>query len=95
MEIDFQDFSKDFWVYIFFQNFPCLEIAVLKFHDFSRFFMTIQNLNVTIGAGRVRLSKSDFVLRVKKKKYTWTLSLFRCYHRGLMRDIITFIKCII
>ncbi len=33
------DFSKTFWVYLFFQNFSGMEIAVLKFHDFSRFFM--------------------------------------------------------
>ncbi len=40
----------------FFLNFPGLEIAVLKFHDFSRFFMTVWTL---IGCGSGGLSKSD------------------------------------
>ncbi len=31
--------------------FTGLEIAILKFHDFPRFFMAIQTLNVTIGYG--------------------------------------------
>ncbi len=55
-EIDFHDFSKSFWVYLFFQNFPGLEIAVLKFHDFSKFFHDRTNPECD---GRVRLSKSD------------------------------------
>ncbi len=36
----FHDFSKTFWVYLFSKIDPGLEIAVLKFHDFSGFFVT-------------------------------------------------------
>ncbi len=39
---------------------PGLETAVLKFHEFSGFFMTVRNLNVTEScAGRVWLSILD------------------------------------
>ncbi len=40
-----------FWVYLFFQIDTGLEIAVLKFHDFSGFFMSVRTLNVMIGCG--------------------------------------------
>ncbi len=51
------DFSKTFWVYLFFQNFPGLEIAVLKFHHFSRLFVTVWTLNMTIGCGSLNQTK--------------------------------------
>ncbi len=57
VKIDFHDFSKTFWVYLFFQIDPGLEIAVLKFLKFSRFFMTIQTLNVTIRCGYLNQTK--------------------------------------
>ncbi len=49
------DFSKTFWIYLCFQNFTSLEIAVLKSHDFFRF----SGSDEPECDDRVRLSKSD------------------------------------
>ncbi len=49
------DFSKTFWIYLCFQNFTSLEIAVLKSHDFSRFSWPDE----PECDDRVLLSKSD------------------------------------
>jgi len=37
----FHDFSKTFMIYVFSMTFPGLEMTILKFHDFSRFSMTV------------------------------------------------------
>ena len=41
----FHDFSKTFGITFFSSTFPGLELTILKFHDFSRFFMTVRTLN--------------------------------------------------
>ncbi len=52
-------FSKTIWVYLFFQIDPGLEIAVFKFHDFSRFFMTNPECDdrVRVGCGYLNQTK--------------------------------------
>jgi len=44
MITNFHDFSKTFMIYVFSMTFPGLEITILKFHDFSRFSMTVRTL---------------------------------------------------
>jgi len=41
------DFSKNFGITFFSRTFPSLEITIFLFHDFSRFFMTVQTLLVS------------------------------------------------
>ncbi len=57
-EIDFHDdFSKTFWVYLFFKSTKAWKLLFKNSMTFPFFFfMSIRTLNVTIGAGRVRLS---------------------------------------
>jgi len=41
----FHEFSKTFMIHVFFSmTFPGLEMTILKFHDFSRFSMTVRTL---------------------------------------------------
>jgi len=41
---NFHDFSKTFMIQVFSMTFPGLEMTILKFHDFSRFSMTVRTL---------------------------------------------------
>jgi len=41
---NFHDFSQTFMISVFSMTFPGLEITILKFHDFSRFSMTVRTL---------------------------------------------------
>ncbi len=49
----------------FSKTFPGLEIAVLKFHDFSRFFMTVRTLYIYIYISEVeRVQKYSTQVKV-------------------------------
>lgn len=47
---NFHDFSKTFGILFFSSTFPGLEITILKFDDFSRFFMTVRTLSEGFGS---------------------------------------------
>jgi len=47
----FHDFSQTFMISFFSMNFPDLEMTILKFHDFSRFSMTVGTLNPNAAFG--------------------------------------------
>ncbi len=49
-------FPKPSGFIYFFQNFPGMEIAVLKFHDFDRVFLTVSISDKNIGAGGWRVN---------------------------------------
>ncbi len=54
----FCDDATTLWVYLLVQIDPGLEIAVLKFHGFSGFFMTIWTLNMTIRCSYLNQTKN-------------------------------------
>ncbi|TNN66955.1 hypothetical protein EYF80_022872 [Liparis tanakae] len=51
----FHDFSRTFVIKFFSMTFPGLEMTILKFHDFSRFSMTVRTLDSVFGTGAVHV----------------------------------------